>query len=204
MHLVPTQEEVVGLLRRTGAIRDGHFEYPNGLHANEYMQVQLAMRYFQHAKVLSVGLSRLLRANPEIRAIIPELSIVSPDTGGLAVAYGVCEALQAHQVYWADRREGSGPMAFRQYLDIMPGEKVLVVDDILRSGRNLSELKTLVESRGGQVVGLAVIIYQATPKTLDFAPLPFYYLAKLDATYYKDADSCEMCKRGAPVEKVWI
>ena len=60
MHLVPTQEEVVGLLRRTGAIRDGHFEYPNGLHATEYMQVQLAMRYFQHAKVLSVGLSRLL------------------------------------------------------------------------------------------------------------------------------------------------
>src|SRR6266404_1522838 len=203
MHLVPTQEEVVGLLRRTGAIRDGHFEYPNGLHANEYMQVQLAMRYFQHAKVLSVGLSRLLRANPEIRAIIPELSIVSPDTGGLAVAYGVCEALQAHQVYWADRDSG-GPMHFRQYLDIMPGEKVLVVDDILRSGRNLSELKTLVESRGAQVVGLAVIIYQPTPKTVDFAPLPFYYLAKLDATYYKDADSCEMCKRGAPVEKVWI
>src|SRR5947209_15854080 len=103
MHLVPTQDEVVDLLRQTGAIRDGHFEYPSGFHANEYMQVQLAMRYFQHAKVLSVGLSRLLRANPEIRAIIPELSIVSPDTGGLPVAYGVCEALRAHQVYWADQ-----------------------------------------------------------------------------------------------------
>jgi len=94
MHLVPTQDEVVSLLRRTGAIRDGHFEYPNGLHATEYMQVQLAMRYYQHAKVLSVGLSRLLRANSEIRAIIPELSIVCPDTGGLPVAYGVCEALR--------------------------------------------------------------------------------------------------------------
>ena len=58
MHLIPTQDEVVHLLRRTGAIRDGHFEYPNGLHATEYMQVQLAMRYYQHAKVLSVGLSR--------------------------------------------------------------------------------------------------------------------------------------------------
>src|SRR6202022_4943371 len=104
MHLVPTQEEVVGLLRQTGAIRDGHFEYPNGLHATEYMQVQLALRYFQHAKVLSVGLSRLLRANPEIRAMIPELSIVSPDTGGLAVAYGVCEALRPHQSSGAARR----------------------------------------------------------------------------------------------------
>ena len=204
MQLVPSQEDVLGILRQTGAIRDGHFEYPNGMHADEYMQVQLAMRYFQHAKVLSVGLSRLLRANAEIRAMIPELSIVSPDTGGLPVAYGVCEALRAHQVYWADRREENGPMKFRQYLEQLPGEKVLLVDDILRSGKNLTELKRLVESSGAQVVGLAVIVYQPTPKTIDFSPLPFYHLAKLNAVYYKDAASCEMCKRGAPVEKVWI
>src|SRR6202162_910146 len=125
MQLVPTQDEVVGLLRRTGAIREGHFEYPSGLHAYEYMQVQLAMRYYQHAKVLSVGLSRLLRANPEIRAIIPELSIVSPDTGGLPVAYGLCEALRAHQGYWADRKDGSGAVQFRQDLEQKAGEKVL-------------------------------------------------------------------------------
>ncbi|SRR5581483_11862634 len=205
MHLVPTQEEVVALLRKTGAIRDGHFEYPNGLHANEYMQVQLATRYYQHAKVLSVGLSRLLRANAEIRAMIPELSIVSPDTGGLPVAYGVCEALRAAQVYWADRKDGDGSeMRFRQYLEQKPGEKVLLVDDILRSGRNLSALKRLVESTGAQVVGMAVIIYQPTPKTVDFSPLPLYYLAQLDAAYYKDAGSCDLCKRGVPVEKVWI
>jgi orotate phosphoribosyltransferase len=192
------------LLRRTGAIRDGHFEYPNGLHTTEYIQVQLAMRYYQHAKVLSVGLSRRLRANPEIRVIIPELSIVSPDTGGLAVAYGVCEALRAHQVYWADRKDGSGNLHFRQYLEQTPNDKVILVDDILRSGRNVAELKQLVESTGAQVAGLAVIIYQPTPKTVDFGSLPFYYLAKLDAMYYTDAGSCELCKQGVPVEKVWI
>ena len=70
MHLIPTQEEVVQLLRQTGALREGHFEYPNGMHGNEYLQVALAMRYFQHAKTLSVGLSRQLRSHPEIRAII--------------------------------------------------------------------------------------------------------------------------------------
>src|SRR5512137_1282659 len=113
MHLVPTQEEVVELLRQTGALRDGHFEYPNGLHADEYLQVALAMRYFQHAKTLSVGLSRQLRAHPEIRAIIPELSIVAPATGGLPVAYGIAEALRAHQVYWAEREDESEPLRFR-------------------------------------------------------------------------------------------
>ena len=95
--------KIVRILRETGALRDGHFLYPNGLHSNEYLQVPIAMRYYQHAKMLSVGLSRLLRANSEIRAMIPELSIVSPATGGLPVAYGVCEALQAKRVYWAER-----------------------------------------------------------------------------------------------------
>jgi len=204
MHLIPTQDEVVALLRKTGAIRDGHFQYPNGLHANEYMQVQLATRYYQTAKILSVGLSRHLRANPEIRAIIPELSIVSPDTGGLPVAYGVCEALRAHQVYWAERKEEHGPMRFRQYLQQEKGEKVLLVDDILRSGRNIHDLKTLVESNGAEVVGLAVVIYQPTPKTVDFGQLPLYFLAKLDATYYQDAASCDLCKSGAPAEQVWV
>ena len=204
MHLLPNQEEVVRVLRETGALRDGHFEYPSGMHSNEYLQVPLAMRYYQHARTLSVGLSRLLRANPEIRAIIPEISIVAPATGGLPVAYGVCEALRAKQVYWAERDDEDKPMRFRQYLEQHPGEQVVLVDDILRSGSNLSEMKTLLESRGAQVMGLAVIIYQPTPKTRDFGSLPLYYLAKLEASYYADAAHCDLCRRGVKLEKVWV
>jgi orotate phosphoribosyltransferase len=204
MHLLPTPEEVVRVLRDTGALRDGHFVYPSGLHSNEYLQVPLAMRYYQHARTLSVGLSRLLRANTEIRAIIPELSIVAPATGGLPVAYGVCEALRAKQVYWAERDDESQPLRFRQYLEQHPGEQVVLVDDILRSGSKLSEMKTLLESRGATVVGLAVIIYQPTPDTRNFGSLPLYYLAKLDARYYADAAHCDLCRRGVKLEKVWV
>ena len=204
MHLVPTQAEVMELLRRTGGLREGHFEYPNGLHTNEYLQVALTMRRYQSAKILSVGLSRLIRANAELRAIIPELSIVAPATGGLPVAYGVCEALRAHQVYWAEREGDSTTMRFRQFLEILPGEKVLLVDDILRTGTKLLELKKLVEERGGGVVGVAVLIHQPEPGAATFAPLPFYSLAHLDATYYKDAKSCDLCEQGVPVEKTWF
>ena len=204
MHLLPTPDEVVRVLRDTGALRDGHFEYPSGMHSNEYLQVPLAMRYYQHARTLSVGLSRLLRANPEIRAIIPELSIVAPATGGLPVAYGVCEALRAKQVYWAERDEDNQPMRFRQYLEQHPGEQVVLVDDILRSGSKLSEMKTLLESRGASVLGLAVIIYQPTPNTRSFGSLPLYYLAKLEASYYTDAQQCDLCRRGVKLEKVWV
>jgi orotate phosphoribosyltransferase len=204
VHLLPTPDEVVRVLRETGALRDGHFEYPSGLHSNEYLQVPLAFRYYQHARTLSVGLSRLLRANPEIRAIIPELSIVAPATGGLPVAYGICEALRSKQVYWAEQGDGAGPLRFRQYLEQHPGEQVVLVDDILRSGNKLSEMKTLLESRGATVVGIAVVIYQPTPKTRSFGQLPLYYLAKLDASYYTDAAHCELCKQGVPLEKVWV
>jgi orotate phosphoribosyltransferase len=205
VHLLPTPDEVVRVLRETGALRDGHFEYPSGLHSNEYLQVPLAMRYYQHARTLSVGLSRLLRANPEIRAIIPELSIVAPATGGLPVAYGIGEALRCKQVYWAEQADGgSGPMRFRQYLEQHPGEQVVLVDDILRSGSKLREMKTLLESRGATVVGMAVVIYQPTPSTVDFGSLPLYYLAKLDASYYTDAAHCELCRQGAACEKVWV
>ena len=204
MHLVPTQEEVVALLEQTGALRRGHFEYPGGLHASEHLQVPLGMRYYQHAKILSVGLSRLVRANPEIRAIIPALSIVAPATGGLPVAYGVCEALRAHQVYWAEPENGSGALRFRQFLEQVAGEKVLLVDDILRTGAKLSELKRLVEANGAEVVGLAVVVWQPAPDGPNFGPLPFYYLAKLDGIFHQDAASCDLCRAGVPAISVRV
>jgi orotate phosphoribosyltransferase len=204
MHLLPTPDEVVGILRETGALRDGHFEYPSGLHSNEYLQVPLAMRYYQHARTLSVGLSRLLRANSEIRTMIPQLSVVAPTTAGLPVGYGICEALRAHQVYWAEKDDDGRPLRFRQFLEQSPGENVVLVDDILRSGKKLTELRALVEASGAQVLGIAVIIYQPTPETQDFGSLPLFYLAKLEASYYSDAASCELCKRGVPLEKVWV
>jgi orotate phosphoribosyltransferase len=204
MHLLPTHDEVVRILRDTGALRDGHFVYPNGLHSNEYLQVPLAMRYYQHAKTLSVGLSRLLRANPEIRAMIPELSIVAPATGGLPVAYGVCEALQAKRVYWAERQLDGQPFRFRQFIEPLPGEQVILVDDILRTGNRLGELKTLLESYGAVVVALAVVVYQPNPRTHNFGDLPLLHLARLEASYYADGNSCEMCKESQPIEKVWV
>jgi orotate phosphoribosyltransferase len=204
MHLLPTHDEVIRILRETGALRDGHFVYPNGLHSNEYLQVPLAMRYYQHAKTFSVGLSRMLRANPEIRAIIPELSIVAPATGGLPVAYGVCEALQAKRVYWAERETDHQPQRFRQFIEPQPGEQVVIVDDILRSGSRLGELKKLVESYGAIVAALGAIVYQPNPRTHDFGPLPLFYLTRLEASYYTDGISCELCQKSQPIQKVWV
>jgi orotate phosphoribosyltransferase len=204
MHLIPTQDEVVNVLRETGALRDGHFEHPSGLHSNEYLQVPLALRYSAHQRMLSVGLSRKLRANPEIRAIGSELSLVVPMTAGLPVAYGICEAMRAKQVYWSEREHDSEPWRFRQYLEPVRGEPVVLVDDILRTGTKIAALQNLLESYGATVLGLAVLIYQPMPETHDFGELPLYYLAKLEANYAVDSAHCDWCRRNLPLEKVWI
>jgi orotate phosphoribosyltransferase len=204
MELIPTRREVIDLLRQTGALRNGHFRYPNGLHSDQYLQVALAMRYYQNARTLGVALSRKIRGNPELHALIAELSIVAPATGGLPVAFSVCEALRARQVYWAEQDAPNAPWHFRQFMGTRPGEMVLLVDDVMRSGKRVTALKKLVEDEGGEVVGIAVMIHQPNPGSPDFAPLPFLQLATLDTMYYNDGLSCELCQARVPLEEIWV
>jgi orotate phosphoribosyltransferase len=187
MHLLPTSDEVVRVLRESGALRHGHFRYPNGLHSDEYLQVPLAFRYYQHARMMSVGLSRMIRSNP-----------------GLPVAYGICEALRARQVYWAEKESDHAPMRFRQFLEQHPGEQVVMVDDILRSGSRLTEMKNLLERNGANVVAIATVIYQPTPHTKSFGTLPQYHLAKLGESYFAEEAACDLCRRGEPLQTVWL
>ena len=200
MHLIPSEAEVLALLRQTGALRRGHFECLNGLHTSDYIEPALTMRFHAHAKTLSVGLSRLIRANPELRPLIPDMSIVAATPGGLPVAYGLCEALRARQVYWAEKEDPARPIRFRQFLEPWPGEPVLLVDDILRAGRLLSECKALLDARGARVLAVAVLLHQPTPRTVSFGDLPLFSLARLDTAYYADAGSCELCRRGVPLQ----
>jgi orotate phosphoribosyltransferase len=204
MEMLPTQQDVEEILRGSGALRRGHFVFPNGQHSDEYLQVPLALQHYQYARTLCVGLSRLLRADTEIRSAIPKLSIVSPATGGLPVAYGVCEALRAKKAYWAEREAPGKNYRFRPFIQPEPGEQVVLVDDILHSGRNLADLKAELERQGAQVLALAVIVYQPTPQTVPFGSLPLFHLARLDAGYYADKASCRLCRESVPVTSVWL
>lgn len=202
MHLIPTPEEALSLVRDAGALRTGHFGYRGGLHSDQHLETPLALRYHGLAKMLTVSLSRLLRANPDVRQMIPQLSLVAATVAGLPVACGLCEALHAGQVYWAEKDSHTAAMRFPQYLEHAPGERVLLVDDILRSGKLLREAQKLLESHGCRVVGVAVLFYQPTPRTLDFGMLPIFYLATLQAGYYAEAAACELCQRGIPLQNI--
>jgi orotate phosphoribosyltransferase len=202
MDIIPSQEDVLGILRRTGALREGHFELATGRHTDHYLQMPLAMRHYDEAKMLSVALSRRLRADLEIAKHLPQVSIVCPATGGLPVAYGVGEALRAQQIYWAER-QSDGSMQFRQFIEAHRDEKIILVDDILRSGKMLRDMLRLFKEAGARVLGLGVIAKQPNAELIDFSPLPIYSLAEVQVQYYAGAETCEFCKQGIPVVKVW-
>jgi hypothetical protein len=92
--------------------------------------------------------------------------------------------------------------AFRSIWTRPWANKVLLVDDILRSGKPLRDARALLEAKGCRVVGIAVLFHQPTPRTLGFGSLQLFSLAKLETGYYADAADCELCKRGIPLERV--
>jgi orotate phosphoribosyltransferase len=201
--LIPSQQEVIATLRRTGALRQGHFQLSSGIHTDQYLQSALAMRDSRVARFVSVALSRKLRTNTEIRASLSNLSLIAASTSGLPIAFGISEAVQARQVYWAEK-EGVSPMRFRPFLEQERGEKVVIVDDVFRSGARIAELRQLCERNAVEVMAIATLVYQPTPATPPMQDLPFFYLAKLKAHYYADSESCDLCRQGVPLQIPWM
>src|SRR5712691_11138550 len=91
--LIPSPDIVMQTLTRTGAFRVGHFVYPTGKHTAHYFQMPLAFRYYDTARVLAVALSRKFRLERDISSHLPKVSVISPSSGGIPVAFGVRDAL---------------------------------------------------------------------------------------------------------------
>jgi len=183
--LIPSSESVMNILQKTGAYRKGHFVYPNGKHASHYFQMPLAFRYYDNARILSVGLSRMFRMEKAISSRLPKVSVISPSPGGIMVAFGVREALNAEQIYWAEMEDGK--RQFRQYIgqgDIYPA---IIVDDILRSGRAVAEAVELVKATGAEVIGIGTIArFEDAPKEFDGVAVKS--LMEFDVNFYDTED----------------
>jgi len=194
MDLIPGQDDVIALLFRTGALREGHFKRIDGIHTDQWLETALALRRYEDAKLLSVALSRLIRADSTARPALAELSIVAASVSGIPVAYGVAEALHPKQVYWVER--GHLP----QFVEPRRGEKALVVDDVLRSGRSMAETAELLEERGVEVLGIAALFSAPDPTAISFGRIPVYSLARLPAARYFPAAECALCRQGVPLQ----
>src|SRR5437667_10214901 len=117
----------------------------------------LAFRWYDTARVLAVALSRKFRVERDIASQLQKVSIISPSSGGIPVAFGVRDALSAQQIYWAEQENGH--RMFRQYDnqgDIAPG---IIVDDIIRRGHAIEETVEWVKSLGAPIIGCGAIVH---------------------------------------------
>jgi orotate phosphoribosyltransferase len=201
--LIPSSESVLEILKKTGAYRQGHFVYPNGKHASHYFQMPLAFRYYDNARVLSVGLSRKFRMQKAISSRLPKVSVISPSPGGIPVAFGVREALGAEQIYWAELE--SGERRFRQYLSQGEVYPCIIVDDIIRTGKALEEtIKLVKEELHTEIIGIGSIVrFQDSPT--EYQGIPVQSLVDFDVDFHETVEAWQQADGSdlnAPEEKV--
>ncbi len=197
--LIPPPDTVMQILKRTGAFREGHFVYPNGKHSPHYFQMPLAFRYYDTARVLAVALSRKFRVDRDISSQLPKVSVISPSSGGIPVAFGVRDALSAEQIYWAEQ-EGD-KRRFRQYINKGEVNPCILVDDIVRSGHAIEETAGLVKELGANIIGCGAIVRFTTADD-KLGDVPIRSLVEFDARLYDTAEECDDCQKKAPVEHV--
>lgn len=199
VELIPSQDTVMQILTRTGAFREGHFIYPNGKHSPHYFQMPLAFRYYDTARVLAVALSRKFRIEKDISSQLPKVSVISPSSGGIPVAFGVRDALSAEQIYWAERENGE--RMFRQYVNQGEVNPCIIVDDIIRSGNAIEETVNLVKSLGARIIGCGAIV-RFDSALNEVEGVPVKSLIEFDVKMYEGDEDCLECKNGVAPETV--
>ena len=142
------RETVLDLFRASGALLEGHFRLTSGLHSNGYLQCALVLQHPAHAEKLGAALAEKTRA-------LNIGLVVSPALGGLIIGHEVARGLGVRAIF-AERQEGV--LTLRRGFTIAPGERVLVVEDVLTTGGSTRETIDVVTNAGGLVVGAASII----------------------------------------------
>ena len=199
VELIPSQDAVMQILTRTGAFREGHFVYPNGKHSPHYFQMPLAFRYYDTARVLAVALSRKFRLEKDISSQLPKISVISPSSGGIPVAFGVRDALNSEQIYWAEQEDGK--RMFRQYVNQGEVNPCIIVDDIIRSGKAIEETVELVKSLGAKIIGCGAIVkFDSAPDEIEGVPIKS--LVNYDVKMYEESEDCVECKDAVSAETV--
>src|SRR5439155_17385600 len=143
-----TDAEILQIFRESGALLEGHFVLRSGLHSRQYFQCALALQHMPVVEKLGAELAR------KVRPLGAE-TVVSPAMGGLVLGQEVARQLGGRFIF-VEKEEGK--LALRRGFKIAPGEKILVVEDVITKGGRVDETMNIVRANGGQVVGIAMAV----------------------------------------------
>lgn len=184
-----TQDEVKELFIKTGAIMEGHFLLTSGLHSPLYVEKFQVLQHPKYTEQLCIALAEMfIEDNVEV--------VVGPITGGILLAHEVGKRLDTRAIF--TERE-NGKMTLRRGFVIKPGERVLIVEDIVTTGGSIKEVLDVVIEQGGIPVGIGMLVDRSGGKA-SFGEVPYKALLNLDVTTYDPSD-CPLCKQNIPMTK---
>ncbi|MDH4163091.1 MAG: orotate phosphoribosyltransferase [Nitrospirota bacterium] len=179
-----TSEEVLDIYKKTGALLTGHFLLSSGLHSDRYLQSALVLQQPDIAsKLCSALASRFKTLGIEV--------VIAPALGGVFVSHETARALGVRALF-AERVNGE--LTLRRGFSIKNGERVLVVEDVITTGKSTRETIEVVKRAGGVVVAAGSLIDRSGGKAA--LGVPYESLVTLDVPSYETAD-CPMCKSGS-------
>lgn len=179
-----SQDRVMEIFREAGVLLEGHFLLTSGRHSNRYLQCAKIFRNTRYSEELCAALADYYRdAGIEV--------VIGPAMGAVQMAYEVSRALKCEN-FFAERENGT--MTLRRGFAVQPGQKVLLVEDVITTGGSVREVLELVKQAGGEVVGVGSIVDRTGGK-IDFG-VPFHAVISLDVESWEAAD-CPLCKAGA-------
>jgi orotate phosphoribosyltransferase len=143
-----TTEEALQIFRQTGALLEGHFILRSGLHSRQFFQCALALQQMPIVEKLGAALATKLRP-------LGAITVVSPAMGGLVIGQEVARQLGLRFIF-VEKEEGK--LVLRRGFKIAPGEKILVVEDVVTKGGRVQETLDIVRAHRGDTVGIAMVV----------------------------------------------
>ena len=183
-----TQEDAAALLREVGALMDGHFLLTSGRHSPVYVEKFRLLESPPHTERLCSLIAERFRGDS------PEL-VAGPTTGGIILSYEVARQLGLRGIFAERAAEGPG-REFGRGVQVRPGQRTLVVDDVLTTGGSVIDVIDALRRAGGEPIGVGVLVDRSGGST-DFG-VPFHACLTLDLPSY-DPDACPLCESGAPL-----
>ena len=183
------QERILEIFRETRVMQEGHFHLTSGRHSNKYMQCARLFEFPEYSELLCRELASRF-AGEEIRLV------VGPALGGIIMAYEVSRHLGARNIF-AERKDGV-TMSLQRGFQIKPGERALVVEDVVTTGGSVREVLALLWERGAQVAGVGVIVDRSNG-AVDF-DVRLEALVSMEVVSYEQR-LCPMCKAKIPIDK---
>lgn len=179
--------DLPSLLRESGALLTGHFRLSSGLHSPNYVQCALLLEEPRNAKAIGEQLAERIKDLGVTRVVAPAL-------GGVVIGYTVAQTLDLPSIF-TERKDGA--MTLRRGFRIRDGESVVIVEDVVTTGKSTRETAAVVEQHGGRVGGFASILNRSGKENPFDAPYASLLALALDT---HEESNCPLCRDGVPLD----